>query len=162
MNTSMSSKEKNQEQTVVMSPLSSTDEDVITITALRNALDQLAISAHQKESILKQLIAPPPAAAPTAAPSASTVPNLSAVTTVVTDKAAAATAAAADDDVDTTHGDDDIMDDEKDAYGDDDDDDDDSEYDGNVQYPYPKSKIQYDSDEDSVVDYELSQQVSFN
>ena len=87
--------------------------------------------------------------------SVSTVPNLSAVTTVSTDEAAAAAAAAADDD-------DDDVDTTQDAYGDDDDDDDDSEYDGNVQYPYPKSKIQYDSEEDSVVDYQLSQQVSFN
>ena len=157
----MSSKEKNQEQTVVMPP-SPTEKDVFTVTDIRKALDQLSISAHQKKLILEQLIIPPPPAAAAApAPSASTVPNSSAATTLATDKASAV-----DDDVDTTHGSDDLIDDEvEDAYGDDDDDDDDSGYDGNVQYPYhpqPQSKIQYDSDEDSFEDCEFSQQVNYN
>ena len=161
----MSTKEKTPEQTVVMPP-SSTGKDVFTVTALRNALDQVSISAHQKKLILEQLIIPPPPAAAAAAPapSASTVPNSSAVTTLATDKATAV-----DMDVNTTHGSDNLMDDKVDAlehalaYGNDDDDDDDSGYDGNVQYPYnPQSKIQYDSDEDSVEDFEFSQQVNFN
>ena len=75
-------------------------------------------------------------------------------------------ASAVDNDVDTTHGSDDLIDDEvEDAYGDDDDDDDDSGYDGNAQYPYhpqPQSKIQYDSDDDSVEDFKFSQQVNYN
>ena len=100
-----------------------------------------------------------------AAPSASTVPNSSGNAA-----AAATTTTAVDMDVNTTHGSDDLMDDEVEAlerlaYGDDDDDDDDSGYDGNVQYPYhpqPQSKIQYDSDDDSVEDFEFSQQVNYN
>ena len=44
----MPSKEKSQEQTVVMS-LSSTEKDVFTVTALCRALNQLAISEHQTE-----------------------------------------------------------------------------------------------------------------
>ena len=150
------------EEPSLIFPRSSKEDDAIT--DLRDALNRLHIPEEQQELFLMELFARSSSSAATAAASAvaapsavasvSTVPNLSAVTTVSTDEAAAATAAAAadDDDVDTT----------QDAYGDDDDDDDDSEYDGNVQYPYPKSKIQYDSEEDSVVDYQLSQQVSFN
>ena len=149
------------EEPSLIFPRSSKEDDAIT--DLRDALNRLHIPEEQQELFLMELFARSSSSAATAAASAvaapsavasvSTVPNLSAVTTVSTDEAAAAAAAAADDDdVDTT----------QDAYGDDDDDDDDSEYDGNVQYPYPKSKIQYDSEEDSVVDYQLSQQVSFN
>ena len=147
------------EEPSLIFPRSSKEDDAIT--DLRDALNRLHIPEEQQELFLMELFARSSSSAATAAASAvaapsavasvSTVPNLSAVTTVSTDEAAAA-AADDDDDVDTT----------QDAYGDDDDDDDDSEYDGNVQYPYPKSKIQYDSEEDSVVDYQLSQQVSFN
>tara|TARA_B110001452_G_C15020051_1_gene356566 strand:- start:33 stop:506 length:474 start_codon:yes stop_codon:yes gene_type:complete len=157
----MPSKEKNQERTVVMPP-SHTETDVFTVTALRKALEQVSISAHQKELILEQLIIPPPpaAAAPASVASVVAVPSAVAVATT-----SGTTTAAVNNDIDTTHGSDDLMDDEVDAlaYGDDDDDDDDSCYDGNVQYPYhPQSKIQYDSDEDSVEDYEFSQQVNYN
>ena len=148
------------EEPSLIFPRSSKEDDAIT--DLRDALNRLHIPEEQQELFLMELFARSSSSAATAAASAvaapsavasvSTVPNLSAVTTVSTDEAAAAAAADDDDDVDTT----------QDAYGDDDDDDDDSEYDGNVQYPYPKSKIQYDSEEDSVVDYQLSQQVSFN
>ena len=151
------------EEPSLIFPRSSKEDDAIT--DLRDALNRLHIPEEQQELFLMELFARSSSSAATAAASAvaapsavasvSTVPNLSAVTTVSTDEAAAA---AADDDDD----DDDDVDTTQDAYGDDDDDDDDSEYDGNVQYPYPKSKIQYDSEEDSVVDYQLSQQVSFN
>ena len=150
------------EEPSLIFPRSSKEDDAIT--DLRDALNRLHIPEEQQELFLMELFARSSSSAATAAASAvaapsavasvSTVPNLSAVTTVSTDEAAAA---AADDDDD-----DDDVDTTQDAYGDDDDDDDDSEYDGNVQYPYPKSKIQYDSEEDSVVDYQLSQQVSFN
>ena len=148
------------EEPSLIFPRSSKEDDAIT--DLRDALNRLHIPEEQQELFLMELFARSSSSAATAAASAvaapsavasvSTVPNLSAVTTVSTDEAAAADDDDDDDDVDTT----------QDAYGDDDDDDDDSEYDGNVQYPYPKSKIQYDSEEDSVVDYQLSQQVSFN
>ena len=153
------------EEPSLIFPRSSKEDDAIT--DLRDALNRLHIPEEQQELFLMELFARSSSSAATAAASAvaapsavasvSTVPNLSAVTTVSTDEAAAA---AADDDDDDD--DDDDVDTTQDAYGDDDDDDDDSEYDGNVQYPYPKSKIQYDSEEDSVVDYQLSQQVSFN
>ena len=164
----MSSEEKNQERTVVM-PLPHTEKDVFTVTALREALDQLAISEYQTELILEKLCVPSSsslavAAVVAATPAASVVVAPSSVAVAATSGTrAAATATAA---VKTTHGSDDLMDDEvEDTYGDDDDGDDDSGYDGNVQYPYhpqPQSKIQYDSDEDSVEDYEFSQQVNYN
>ena len=83
-NNSMSStKEKNQQQTVVM-PSSRTERDVFTVTALRNALDQVSISAHQKELILEQLFIPPPAvAAAPATPVASGVAAPSAVARLI-------------------------------------------------------------------------------
>ena len=157
-------------------PPPSPEKDVFTVTALREALDQLAISEHQTELILMKLFVPSSSssAAATTTPVASVVAVPSAVAVAATsgtDKAAAAATAAVDKmDVNTTHGSDDLMDDEVEAlerlaYGDDDDDDDDSGYDGNVQYPYhpqPQSKIQYDSDDDSVEDFEFSQQVNYN
>ena len=155
----------NHEQTVVMPP-PRTEKDVFTVTALRKALDQLAISEHQTELILKKLCVPSSSSAATTTPVASVVAAPSAVAVAATSGTATATAVV-DNDVDTTHGSDDLMDDKVDAlaYGDDDDDDDDSGYDGNVQYPYhpqPQSKIQYDSDDDSVEDFEFSQQVNYN
>ena len=115
----------------------------LLVAALRNTLDLLAISAHQKASISKAInCSSSEGGGCSAVPLAFTsiVSNSSAVTTLASDKAAAAA------DVNTTHGDDDLMDDDVDADVDDDDDDDD-------RYHPPKSKIQYDSDEDSFEDY---------
>ena len=153
------------EEPAVIFPRTSVEDDAIA--DLRDALHRLRIPEEQQELILEQLIIPPPAAA--AAPStpvASVVAAPSAVAVAATSGTDKAATAAVDNDVDTTHGSDNLMDDEVgDTYGDDDDDDDDSGYDGNVQYPYhpqPQSKIQYDSDEDSVEDYEFSQQINYN
>ena len=80
-NISMSS---NQEQTVVMPP-PRTEKDVFTVTALRKALDQLAIPEHQTELILEQLFVPSSsAAATTTTPVASVVAAPSAVAVAVT------------------------------------------------------------------------------
>ena len=160
----MSSKEKDQERTVVMPP-SPTEKNVFTVTALRMALDQLAVSEHQTELILMKLFDP---SSSSAAAAAAVVAAPSAVKVAATSGTHAA-AAAVDNDVDTTHGSDDFMDDELDADVDDDDDDDDDDNDddddddddSNVPFP-PQSKIQYDSDDDSVEDFEFSQQVNYN
>ena len=172
----MSSNKK--EEVVISNPRSSVEDDAIA--DLRNALNRLCIPEQQQESILKQLfIDPAMVAVDTTIAAAAAAPS------------AAAAAAAADDAKNKQGGskvtrvklgrcgfgksdqmdkeyqnDKDSQkfkadDDDADAYGDDDDDDDDSGYDGNVQYPYVKSKIHYDSDEESFVDYELSQQVDY-
>ena len=64
-----------------------TEKDVFTVTALRKALDQLAIPEHQTELILEQLFVPSSsaaAAATTTTPVASVVAAPSAVAVAVT------------------------------------------------------------------------------
>ena len=164
------------EEVVISNPRSSVEDDAIA--DLRNALNRLCIPEQQQESILKQLFIDPAAvavdttiaaAAAAAAADDDDAKNKQGGSKVTRVKLGSCGFEKSDqmdkeyqNDKDSQKFKADDDDADADAYGDDDDDDDDSGYDGNVQHPYVKSKIHYDSDEDSFVDYELSQQVNYN